>query len=141
MTPDLIVPGLPGYRSTADAIADFRAFYFPGTDGYQVPNKVALMAVDGAILANAGTVLASKAGVLAITLPAPVATSQDGVVLTVTATTAQANTVTCPSGSGIIEGTGNILTFGGAIGDYVVLIALAGKWYIKHKVNVTLSGT
>lgn len=104
---------------------------------------VLAMAVDGAITipAYSQTILCTKAGVLAMTLADPTATTHDGVRLTIIATTAQANTLDNSGGSGFNAGGAgsDIGTFGGAIGDNIVIEAYQGKWYVISSVNVTLA--
>lgn len=85
----------------------------------------------------------TKAGVAALTIVDPTATTHDGVTLTFIATTAQAHTLSNAAGSGFFSsggGTKDIATFGGAIGDGITIIAYQGKWYIDPRgvTNVTL---
>lgn len=91
---------------------------------------------NGAIGIVAGSVFLTKAGVAAMTLAAPVA-ADNGKVLRIIATTANAHTVTCPAAT--INAASAIGTFGGAAGDNIVLVAYNLKWYVVSKVNVTLS--
>lgn len=104
---------------------------------------VLAMGVDGAITvpAYSQTILCTKAGVLAMTLVDPTATTHDGVRLTIIATVAQANTLSNAGGSGFNGGGGgaDIGTFGGAIGDNIVIEAYQGVWLVISSVNVTLA--
>lgn len=100
-------------------------------------DTVAAMAVNGAIAVAPKTVFATKAGVLAATLALPTVTTHDGYELTVIATTANANTITTPAGG--INGASTVATFGGAVGDFVTFVAYQGSWWVKAKLNVTLS--
>jgi hypothetical protein len=93
-------------------------------------------AADGAIAVKTGLVAVTKAGVAALTLAAPTATTDDGKVLTVISTTANAHTITTPAGK--LNGL-HIATFGGAIGDSVTLVAYQGVWYTRATRNVVIS--
>ncbi len=85
------------------------------------------------------TVLLNKAGVAAMTLAAPSA-AQEGVTLTIIAGTAQANTVTQTTPGFNGAGTsGDVATFGGAIGDNMVVRAAKGVWYTVSLRNVTVA--
>lgn len=77
----------------------------------------------------------------AMTIVDPTATTHDGVTLTFIATTAQAHTLDNSAGSGFFSSGGaskDIATFGGAIGDYIRIVAYQGKWYIAGTLNITL---
>lgn len=95
---------------------------------------------DGAVTAKSGTVFVTKAGVAALTLADPTATTDDGKVLRVISTTAQAHTLSNAAGSGYngAGAAGDVATFGGAIGDNIVLVAYQGVWHILSSVNITL---
>lgn len=94
----------------------------------------------GAIAEKNGTVFLTKAGVAAMTLSAPTATSDDNKQLTIISTTAQAHTVNQAS-PGFNSGgaASDVATFGGAIGDSISLVAYQGVWYVESKTNVTLA--
>lgn len=82
----------------------------------------------------------SSAGA-AMTIADPTATTHDGVELKFIATTAQAHTLDNSAGSGFFSSGGSskdVATFGGAIGDYIRIIAYQGKWYIAGSLNITL---
>lgn len=81
-------------------------------------------------------VMLTKAGVNAMTLAAPTATTHDGWIVEIIATTANAHTVTCPAGK---LGGSAVGTFGGAIGDRLILEAVQGVWCVNLNVNVTLT--
>jgi hypothetical protein len=85
----------------------------------------------------------TKAGVAAMTLVDPTATTHDGITLTFIATTAQANTISNAAGSGFFSSGGagkDVATFGGAIGDGFAITAYQGKWYVDPRgvTNITL---
>lgn len=103
------------------------------------------VSADGAISVPAYnmTYFITKAGVAAMTIVDPTATTHDGVTLTFVATTANAHTLSNAAGSGFFSsggGTKDVATFGGAIGDGITIIAYQGKWYIDPRgvTNVTL---
>lgn len=105
----------------------------------------AAVAADGAITIPAynKTHFITKAGVAAMTIVDPTATTHDGVTLTFIATTANAHTLSNAAGSGFFSSGGaskDVATFGGAIGDGLTIIAYQGKWYIDPRgtTNITL---
>lgn len=105
--------------------------------GIQQP--VELGAANGAIAAKTGVVMLTKAGVAAMTLAAPTAGTDDGKVLTIVAATANAHTVTQTTPGFNNAGTsGDVATFGGAIGDNMVVVAYNGRWHVISLRNVTL---
>jgi hypothetical protein len=106
-------------------------------------NKYTTVTANGAIsipTANT-TYYITKAGVAAMTLADPTATTHDGLTLTFISTTAQAHTLSNAAGSGFNAGgaASDIGTFGGAIGDGITLTAYGGKWLVVSKTNVTLA--
>jgi hypothetical protein len=106
-------------------------------------NPVIAVSADGAITIPSvnTTYFCTKAGVAAMTIANPTATTHDGLRLTFIATTAQANTLSNAGGGGFNDGgtASDIGTFGGAKGDNIVIEAYQGKWYVVSKVNVTLA--
>lgn len=75
----------------------------------------------------------SKAGVAALTLAAP---TINGVIIGVFSETAQAHTIDLAT-TGINGGSADVGTFGGAIGDGVLLISIDSNWYQMANINVT----
>lgn len=66
----------------------------------------------------------------------------DGKVLTILLTTAQVAVITVgTAGHGYVNGSKNVITFTGVIGNYVILEAYNGVWYVLGNVGGTLSGT
>ncbi len=106
------------------------------------PSPVLAATADGAIsiVAYSQTIYITKAGVCALTLANPTATTHDGARLTIVATTANAHTVSNAAGAGFNGGGAgaDIATFGGAIGDSMIVEAYQGKWYVLNLLNVTL---
>ena len=92
------------------------------------------------IPAYSQTVVITKAGVAALTLVDPTATTHDGVRLTFISATAQKHTISNAGGSGFNGGGegSDVAELGGAIGDNLVVEAYQGKWYVISKLNVTL---
>lgn len=87
---------------------------------------------DGPITVKNGICIIAKTveGVVAATLADPTAVTDDLKRLTIVSGQAQANTVTSASSFGGGGGGEDIITFSGAIGDSVRLLAWNGKWYI-----------
>jgi hypothetical protein len=80
----------------------------------------------------------TKAGIAALTLGAPTAGADDGVVITVTSNTAYAHTLTA---TGLfLDGSGNVnvLTFAAHAGAACYLTAYQGKWLAREQ-NTTMS--
>jgi hypothetical protein len=101
-----------------------------------VPTEVA--SADGAIsLTSGGQVYITKGSAAALTLAVP--TVQNGARLAIIATTAHAHTVTV---SGGLRGAGtgaDVGTFGGAIGDGVVLVSYNGTWHVEPGSNLNVT--
>ena len=102
-------------------------------------NQTAL-AVNGAATIAAGTVIFTKAGVLAATLAAPSA-AQAGTRMTFVAGTANAHTLTATGliDDGVTGGSKNLATFGAFVGASIVLEAYNLKWVVVAKNVVTIS--
>lgn len=88
----------------------------------------------GAITILGGGVVVINAGSgLAVTLAAPL---RNGIILFVVSETAQAHTLDMAT-SGINGTSNDIGTFGGAIGDGVILVSLGAHWYDFSNTNIT----
>lgn len=129
------------YEGTANSATNERIlikFYRSGAE----PDTVNLVTADGAIAVPSRdtTYIITKAGVAAMTIVDPTATTHDGLTLTFIAGTANAHTLDNSAGSGFnAAGAGSdVGTFGGAKGDNIVIVAYGGDWFVKSKVNVTL---
>jgi hypothetical protein len=106
-------------------------------------HPVIAVAASGAIAVPTGntTYFITKAGVAAMTLVDPTATTHDGLRLTFISATAESHTLSNAAGSGF-NGVGagaDIGTFGGAIGDHLIIEAYQGKWYVIDNVGVVLA--
>jgi hypothetical protein len=115
------------------------------TTAVLAPSNGAAVAADGAITITAAnkTYFITKAGVAAMTIVDPTATTHDFVTLSFVAATANAHTLSNAVGSGFFSSGGSskdVATFGGAIGDGLTIIAYQGKWYIDPRgvTNITL---
>ena len=88
---------------------------------------------------NPGSYVITKAGVAALTLAAPTATTDDGVQIVLTSNTANAHTLTA---TGLLQ-TGtisvNVATFAAQAGAGLTLIAYQGKWNVLGSVGITFS--
>jgi hypothetical protein len=107
------------------------------TAGVKIPVQVA--SADGAITIRNGIVVITKGSAAALTLAAPTATTHDGYVLYIDAHTAHAHTITLATG---LRGAGagaDVGTFGGAIGDGIVLYAYNGAWYPVNGTNTNVT--
>lgn len=104
----------------------------------QAPIQVA--SANGAINIVDGYVHLTKAGVAAMTLADP-PKELKGNTLIILALTANAHTVSNAAGSGFNGGgaSADVGTFGGAVGDKLILTAYNGVWYVVHNTNVTLA--
>lgn len=103
-------------------------------------DAVVVASADGAISIAPKTVFITKAGVCAMTLAAPTATTHDGYIIRFVATTAAAHTLTATTiGFNKADAAGDVATFGGAIGDGLTVIAYQGEWYILSSINISLA--
>lgn len=104
----------------------------------EISPNVQVASANGAITIESGVVAITKGGVCALTLAAPSA-AQNGTMITIVATTAHAHTVTNSSpGFNSAGASGDVATFGGAIGDSMVVVAYGEKWHTVSLRNVTL---
>lgn len=97
----------------------------------------------GAIGSKTGIAYLTAGSAETYTLADPTNGNDDGKELTIYSKTAHAHKVDNSAGSGFDGGGGSLdtLTFGGAIGDCVVLFADAGVWRIKSLRGVTVGGS
>lgn len=120
-----------------------------GTFGQQAAN--ALMAGPFILLTASGAVnphvparyIITKAGVAALTLAAPTAGADDGVLLEFTSTTANAHTITTPAAGDIQDGNtsahNTVLTFNADKGASCLLCAYQGVWYVQSEIGCSLT--
>lgn len=106
----------------------------------QQPSLLALSGATDAISPHTPhTYVVTKAGVDAMTLAAPTATTDDGVIITITSNTANAHTITA---TGLLQ-TGttsvNVATFAAQKGAGLTLMAYQGKWNVISSVGITFS--
>jgi hypothetical protein len=102
---------------------------------YQVNDYTA----SGAISQKEGTVTLSGTGAQAMTLANPTSGTDDGKILRIISKSAHAHTVTTVAA--ISGGADHKSTYGGAIGDLLILEALGGVWYQLPSINQTLSAS
>ena len=103
------------------------------------PTALQLLTTNGALPVVSGTYLITKAGVLADTLAAPTAGSQDGIVIQISSTTANAHTLTA---TGLFQtGTAsvNLATFAAQAGAGLTLMSYNGKWIVLYSSGITFS--
>jgi hypothetical protein len=101
---------------------------------------ITVQSADGALNPNsAGTYVVTKAGVCAMTLAAPTAGVDDGKIVEVVSTTANAHTLTA---TGLFQcGTAavNLATFAAQAGASVMLMAYNAKWTVLSNNQITFS--
>jgi hypothetical protein len=98
------------------------------------------IAVSGAVNPNQpGRYVITKAGVAALTLAAPRVGIDDGVLLQISSTTANAHTVTATGLYADGGGHVNLATFAAQIGATLILEAYQGKWYVMLQQGVTMT--
>jgi hypothetical protein len=102
-----------------------------------VPQAVS---ANGALPPHVGhTYVITKAGVAALTLATPTATTDDGIEIIVTSNTANAHTITA---TGLLQtGTAsvNVATFAAQAGAGLTLMAYQGKWNVICSNGITFS--
>jgi hypothetical protein len=81
----------------------------------------------------------TKAGILADTLGAPTATTDDGVMITITSSTAYAHTLTATGLLGTGTASTDKATFAAYAGAGLTLMAYQGIWLVQASVGVTFS--
>lgn len=92
----------------------------------------------GAIAVQPGISFIGSAGALAMTLVDPTV-QQNGMIMTILASTAQAHTVTNTTGFGGGTTARDVCTFGGAINDGLTIIAFNAVWWVINTRNCTLA--
>lgn len=94
---------------------------------------------DGAITTRNGSVVLTKGSAAAMTLLAPTVTTDDFKNLRIVSATAFAHTVTnvAPGFNGA-GASKDVATFGGAVGDSMIVMAYQGVWLVLNLTNVTL---
>lgn len=110
------------------------------TDGSAnvAPKAFEVATASGAIDESKQFVFITKATAAALTITAP-DTGTDGWEITIIATTDAAHTVTfATTGFNASTTSGDVATFGGAIGDSMKIVAYNGNWYTTILRNVTL---
>lgn len=108
--------------------------------GYGNPSRYTgwTYATAGALRIQNGVQNIGSAGALAMTLAAP-AVYQNGITMVLLATTAQAHTVTYTAGFWGTTTSSDVATFGGAIGDFLVVEAVNGTWRVLSQKNITIA--
>lgn len=108
-----------------------------------VTQQVGLVVLSGSTDAVPTTVsttyIVTTAGVDAMTLAAPTATTYDGTIITISSTTTNAHTLTA---TGLLQtGTAsvNVATFAAQKGAGLTLLAYQGKWQVLSSVGITFS--
>jgi hypothetical protein len=113
--------------------------YNNGNTQNETQTAVVALTTNGALTVTSGNYVITKAGVLADTLGAPTAGIQDGTLIVLTSSTANAHTLTA---TGLLQtGTAsvNVATFAAQAGAGLVLQAFNGKWIVISSVGITFS--
>ncbi len=101
------------------------------------------LAASGAIPVQPGRYVITKAGTAALTLAAPIAGAQDGVLIEITSLTANAHTITTPNAGDIQDGNASgfntVMTFNAKKGASCLLCAYQGVWYVQSEIGCALS--
>lgn len=95
-------------------------------------------ATAGALTLQPGVQFIGSGGALAMTLASP-SKYMDGMVMVIQASTAQAHTVTYTPGFYGTTTSSDVATFGGAIGDNLVIYATNGVWRILSLKGITVA--
>jgi hypothetical protein len=137
VTPGAIRPRVNGGASSGIEGARWSTVYMN-----EARVTAANYAADGAIAIKTGaSAKLSKTSAGAYTLANPTS-AEDGLTLTLVATTAFAHKVTASTGGFNNAGSGSaVATFGGAVGDHMRLIAAGNRWYVLGSRNVTLGAS
>lgn len=123
---------------TGSTAATWARYTFEGLPAYQPTRYTGwVYATAGALTIQPGVQFIGSGGALAMTLAAPAAW-QDGLVMVIQASTAQAHTVTYTAGFYGTTTSSDVATFGGAIGDNFVIYASNGAWRIQSLKGVTI---
>ena len=111
-------------------------------DNSNITNPAApiVIAASGAVdPRTSATYVITKAGVAALTLAAPVATSDDGIRIYIFSNTANAHTLTATGLLNTGSASVNLATFAASAGAGVVLYAYQGKWMVESQIGITFS--
>lgn len=102
---------------------------------------ITLLSADGAIPVRAGTYHITKGSAAALTLAAPVAGQDDGMIINILSETAFAHTVTNSSpGFNNLGAAGDVATFGAiAAANRLCLRARNGIWWVIDNLNATIT--
>jgi hypothetical protein len=101
---------------------------------------VGVISASGAVTANQeGTYSVTKAGVAALTLAAPTAGVDDGKIIRLTSTTANAHTLTATGLLNTGSASVNVATFAAFAGAGLSLMALNAKWQVLSQIGITFS--
>lgn len=84
-----------------------------------------------------GSAFITKGSAAVLTLTKPTAGTKDGFTLTVISTTAFAHTIT--TGANGFNGSLTTATFGAAVGNFIVLKAFNGSWWVVGNTGVVLT--
>ncbi len=104
----------------------------PTATGAIITPKITAYSADGAITKESHVAVITKAGVGAMTLALPTATTQDGMTIVITSSTANAHVVTCANGfqAGETGGPFDKVTLAAFPGSSATLVAYQAIWLV-----------
>ncbi len=118
---------VPG-KSTAVFVCPVAGKWYSVKDSFL---GLQVLSASGAMLPHvAATYVITKAGVAALTLAAPTATTDDGKVIVITNSTANAHTLTATGLFSTGTATVNLATFAAFAGSSITLMAYQAKWNV-----------
>lgn len=129
-----------GVNTTATYVCSVSGNWEVPITSLQSTSPVSLAAGSPAIAAHVGhTYVITKGSIMAATLAAPTAGTDDGIEITLTSSTAFAHTLTA---TGLLQtGTAsvNVATFAAQAGAGLMLMAFNGKWIVQSQIGITFS--
>lgn len=127
----------PNAVTQVQVVFDARNFVDVGGSGTRA---LTLLTTNGAIAPHTiANYVITKAGVLAMTLAAPTAGTDDGLIITITSDTANAHTVTATGLFGTGTSSVNLATFAAQLGSGFAIMAYNAKWLVLYSVGITFS--
>lgn len=129
----------PTTNSARDCNGQWVEYNAMGDNQKVSPTPIVLLTTNGALAVASGNYVITKAGVLADTLGAPTAGIQDGALIIITSSTANAHTLTATGLLGTGTASVNVATFAAQLGSGLTLMAYQGKWLVLSAVGITFS--
>jgi uncharacterized 2Fe-2S/4Fe-4S cluster protein (DUF4445 family) len=139
LTPGAIFAGIVTNVDSAGVVwVDIESAVRSGSAGVGTP--LIAVSASGAIAPRVqANYVITKAGVAALTLAAPTATTDDGLTITITSGTANAHTLTATGLLNTGSASVNVATFAAFAGAGLTLVAYQGKWNVVASTGITFS--